>query len=42
MATHFPVFLSEKSRGQRRLVGYSSQGLKEPDTTEQLSTQSPT
>ena len=31
-----PVFLPEKSHGQRSLVGYSSWGLKESDTTEQL------
>ena len=42
MATHFPIFLSEKSHGQRSLVGYSSQGHKESDTTEQLSTQATT
>ena len=29
-----PVFLLRKSHGQRRLVGYSSQGCKELDTTE--------
>ena len=34
MATH-PVFLPGKSNGQRSLVGYSSWGLKESDTTEQ-------
>jgi len=33
-----PVFLPEKSRGQRSLVGYSPWGHKESDTTEQLST----
>ena len=30
----FPVFLLRKSHGQRRLVGYSSQGCEELDTTE--------
>ena len=29
-----PVFLPGKSHGQRRLVGYSSWGHKESDTTE--------
>ena len=29
-----PVFLPGKSHGQRRLVGYSSWGLKEMDMTE--------
>ena len=33
-----PVFLLEKSHGQRSLVGYSSWGHIESDTTEQLST----
>ena len=28
-----PVFLPEKSHGQRSLVGYSSWGHKEPDMT---------
>ena len=32
-----PVFLLEKSRGQRRLAGYSPWGHKESDMTEQLS-----
>ena len=32
------VFLPEKSYKQRSLVGYSPQGRKESDTTEQLST----
>ena len=32
-----PVFLPEKSQGQRGLVGYSPKGGKEWDTTEQLS-----
>ena len=32
-----PVFLPEKSHGQRRLVGYSPWGGKELDMTEQLS-----
>ena len=32
------VFLSEKSHGQRSLVGYSSKGYKESDITERLST----
>ena len=31
-----PVFLPGKSHGQRNLVGYSPWGLKELDTTEQL------
>ena len=31
-----PVFLPGKSNGQKRLVGYSLQGRKESDTTEQL------
>ena len=31
-----PVFLSEKSHGQRSLAGYSPWGHKESDTTEQL------
>ena len=29
-----PVFLLGESHGQRRLAGYSPQGLKESDTTE--------
>ena len=33
-----PVFLLEKSHGQKSLVGYSPQGHKESDLTEQLST----
>ena len=33
-----PVFLPEKSHGQRILVGYSPWGRKESDTTEQLTT----
>ena len=33
MATH-PIFLPGESHGQRSLVGYSPQGLKESDTTE--------
>ena len=37
IATH-PVFLPGKFHGQRSLVGYSSWGLKEWDTTEQLNT----
>ena len=32
-----PVFLPEKSHGQRSLVGYNSKGCKESDVTEQLS-----
>ena len=32
-----PVFLPEKSHGQRRLAGYSPKGRKELDTTERLS-----
>ena len=31
-----PVFLPGEFHGQRSLVGYSPQGLKESDTTEQL------
>ena len=38
MATHISV-LPEKSHGEVSLVGYSPKGCKEPDTTEQLSTQ---
>ena len=30
-----PVFLPGESHGQRSLVGYGSQGHKEPDTTEE-------
>ena len=33
-----PVFLPEKSHGQRSLVGYCPKGQKESDPTEQLST----
>ena len=33
-----PVFLPEESQAQRSLAGYSLQGHKESDTTEQLST----
>ena len=33
-----PVFLPGKSHGQKSLVGYSLWGLKELDTTEQLTT----
>ena len=33
-----PVFLPEKSHGQRSLVGYSAWGHKELDMTDQLST----
>ena len=33
-----PVFLPGESHGQRSLAGYSPQGCKESDTTEQLST----
>ena len=33
MATHSSILAGE-SHGQRSLVGYSSQGLKESDTTE--------
>ena len=36
MATH-PVFLPRESHGHRSLVGYSPQGRKELDMTEQLS-----
>ena len=35
---HTPVFWPGGSHGQRSLVGYSPQGHKESDTTEQLST----
>ena len=35
MATH-SIFLPGKSHGQRSLVGYSSWGSKELDTTERL------
>ena len=35
-----PVFLPEKSHGQRRLAGYSSWGCKESDMTEWLSSSS--
>ena len=31
-----PVFLAEKSHGQRNLAGYSAWGCKESDTTEQV------
>ena len=34
-----PVFLPQKPHGQRSLVDCSPLGLKESDTTEQLSTQ---
>ena len=34
-----PVFLPEKSHGQKCLMGYSPEGHKESDTTEWLSTQ---
>ena len=33
-----PIFLPGESHGQRSLVGYSPWSLKEPDTTERLST----
>ena len=33
-----PIFLPGESHGQRSLAGYSPQGHKESDTTEQLST----
>ena len=33
-----PVFLPEKSHGQRSLVGYSPKGCKESDTTQRLNT----
>ena len=33
-----PVFLTEKSHEQRRLVGYGPKGHKESDTIEQLNT----
>ena len=36
-----PVFLPGESHGQRSLVGYSPQGHKESDTTEQLHTHAP-
>ena len=35
-----PVFLPEESHEQRSLVGYSPQGCKESEITEQLSTHS--
>ena len=35
MATHFSILAGE-SHGQRSLVGYSSQGRKEWDTTEAM------
>ena len=35
-----PGFLPGKSHGQRSLAGYSPQGHKESDTTEQLTTHS--
>ena len=34
-----PVFLPEKSHGQRSLMGYSPWGHKESDTTERLEQQ---
>ena len=34
----YSIILAGKSHGQRSLVGYSPQGGKESDTTEQLST----
>ena len=34
-----PIFLPEKSHGQRGLVGYSTKGHKEADVTEQQSTE---
>ena len=40
MVTH-PVFLPGESHGQRSLVGYSSQGHKEFDTTERLHSLTP-
>ena len=33
-----PIFLPEKSHGQRSLVGYSPRGCKESDMTKQLYT----
>ena len=36
-----PVFLTSKLHGQRSVVGYSSRGCKESDTTEQLTSQPP-
>ena len=33
---HIPVFLPDKSHGQRSLVGYSPWGHKKSDMTEQL------
>ena len=33
---HIPVFLIEKSHGQRGPAGYSPKGHKEPDMTEEL------
>ena len=37
-----PVFLPEKSHGQRSLVGYSPRGCKESNTTEHTSAYTPT
>ena len=39
MATHSSVLAWRSSHGQRGLVGYSSWGRKESDTTKRLSTQ---
>ena len=36
MATHSSILAWRESRGLRSLVGYSPQGRKESDTTEQL------
>jgi len=33
-----PVFLPEKSHGQRSLAGYSSKSCKESDTTQRINT----
>ena len=41
MATHSSI-LARKSHGQRSLAGYSPQGHKESDTTEQLNNKSVT
>ena len=38
MATHSSILAWGESHGQRSLVGYSSWGHKESDTTERLST----
>ena len=42
MATHSSVLTGKQSHGSRSLVGYSPWGHKDSDTTENLSTLSPT